>query len=398
MFTQVSLVLSLALLSAASPLAPRKGPKTVPLARKLNIAAGTKIADVDQARAKALSKAGADGPKAEDGVSPVSVTNTVVIYTAEVLVGSPPQTFNLIVDTGSSNTWVGANTANPYVPTSTSVNTTNIIVCSSAFFFTRHYGLEYNDTVALGELSIPQQTIGAAQFALGGFSGTDGTTASGNPILTVTDNAWEQGLLSQYEIGISFQPPTNSSDANGQLTFGGVDESKFDGPITYTPLTTTAPASGYVGINQTVTYGSQQVPILTNAAGILDTGTTLVPIASDAFAVYQNLTGAVLDTTTGLLKITGEQYDSLESLFFEIGGRTFELTKNAQIWPRTLNTNIGGDADGIYLVVSNLGAPSGHGMDFVDGYGFLERFYAVYDTGSSRVGLATTPFTNATTN
>lgn len=86
MFTQVSLVLSLALLSAASPLAPRKGPKTVPLARKFNIAAGTKIADVDQARAKALSKAGVDGPKAEDGVSPVSVTNTVVVYTAEVCV------------------------------------------------------------------------------------------------------------------------------------------------------------------------------------------------------------------------------------------------------------------------------------------------------------------------
>ena len=63
-----------------------------------------------------------------------------------------------------------------------------------------------------------------------------------------------------------------------------------------------------------------------------------------------------------------------------------------------LNTNIGGDADGIYLVVSNMGSPSGYGMDFINGYGFLERFYAVYDTGNSRVGLATTPFTNATTN
>ena len=84
MFTQVSLVLSLALLSAASPLAPRKGPMTVPLARKFNIAAGTKIADVDQARAKALSKAVVAGPKGADGVNPVPVTNTVVIYTAEV--------------------------------------------------------------------------------------------------------------------------------------------------------------------------------------------------------------------------------------------------------------------------------------------------------------------------
>ena len=35
-------------------------------------------------------------------------------------------------------------------------------------------GLEYNDTVGLGELSITQQTIGVAQFALGGFEGVDG--------------------------------------------------------------------------------------------------------------------------------------------------------------------------------------------------------------------------------
>lgn len=40
----------------------------------------------------------------------------------------------------------------------------------------------------------------------------------------------------------------------------------------------------------------------------------------DAFALYQNLTGAVLDDTTGLLTITPEQEDNLQSLFFTIGG------------------------------------------------------------------------------
>ena len=50
------------------------------------------------------------------------------------------------------------------------------------------------------------------------------------------------------------------------------------------------------------------------------------------------------------------------------------------------------------MIVSNLGTPSGAGLDFINGYGFLERFYAVYDTGNSRVGFATTPFTHAETN
>jgi cathepsin E len=38
------------------------------------------------------------------------------------------------------------------------------------------------------------------------------------------------------------------------------------------------------------------------------------------------------------------------------------------------------------------------GVNFICGMSFLERFYSVFDTENGRVGLATTPFTNATTN
>ena len=77
---------------------------------------------------------------------------------------------------------------------------------------------------------------------------------------------------------------------------------------------------------------------------------------------------------------------------------TFELTPNAQIWPRSLNSKIGGTAGSIYLIVSDLRTNSGQGLDFINGQTFLERFYSVYDTSNNRVGLATTPFTDATTN
>ena len=76
---------------------------------------------------------------------------------------------------------------------------------------------------------------------------------------------------------------------------------------------------------------------------------------------------------------------------------TFELTANAQAWPRSLNTAIGGNTNSVYLIVNNLGTPSGEGLDFINGYAFLQRFYSVYDTAQSRVGFATTNFTKATT-
>ena len=80
------------------------------------------------------------------------------------------------------------------------------------------------------------------------------------------------------------------------------------------------------------------------------------------------------------------------------GGTTYELTANAQIWPRSQNAELGGEADGIYLVVADLGSPSGQGLDFINGFAFLQRFYSVFDTGNAQVGLATTAFTDVETN
>jgi cathepsin E len=86
----------------------------------------------------------------------------------------------------------------------------------------------------------------------------------------------------------------------------------------------------------------------------------------------------------------------LISLFFD--QTTFGLTPNAQIWPRAFNTLIGGVSSKIYLIVGDLGTPSGAGLDFILGMTFFERFYVVLDSGNSRVGLAPTSFTDATTN
>ena len=104
-----------------------------------------------------------------------------------------------------------------------------------------------------------------------------------------------------------------------------------------------------------VTYGSD-TPILGSTAGIIDVGTTLVLLATDAFEAYKTATGAVLDDATGMLKITNDQYTNLQSLFFtrfNVSNRfllllrlhpcsclprqtNYEFVPNAQIWPRSV--------------------------------------------------------------
>lgn len=107
-----------------------------------------------------------------------------------------PQRFlldNLILDTGSSNTWVGAN--KPYTSTSSSVDTHDYVVrpglyltvyaqfiyplslqevdYGSGFFF----GEEYDDTVTIESLVIKNQGVGGSFFSEG-FDTVDGILGS----------------------------------------------------------------------------------------------------------------------------------------------------------------------------------------------------------------------------
>lgn len=89
------------------------------------------------------------------------------------------------------------------------------------------------------------------------------------------------------------------------------------------------------------------------------------------------------------------QYKKLQSLYFNIEGRTYEFNSNAQIWPRALNHLIGGQEDLVYLVVSDLGPDLSEEMGFILSMTFMERFYVVFDSRRHRVGLANTEFTHS---
>jgi len=389
--------------------------KTLPFTAKVgsgklgvsNIAAAdrARIAHIksDAALRKAGVKGGAFGSKKgkkSRAEFSVAATNAAVTYTAPVVVGGGV-TRDLLIDTGSSNTWIGF--LQEYDGTDCSGEFE--VSYGSGFVF----GEECFDEVRLSDdLVIANQSFGVAEFGDGfsqdGILGigpvdlTEGTTSDFDTVPTVTDNLFAQGTIDVESIGVFYAPTTEESVTNGELTFGGADESKLSKSIAYTPLTTTEPATFYWGVDQTVAYGDSE--ILPLSAGIVDTGTTLVYLATDAYDKYVAATGAVYDDqSTGLLAITEAQFEALQPLTFNIGSAgSYSLSPNAQIWPRALNEAIGGNSSAIYLVVADFGSPSGEGLDFIDGYTFLERYYTVYDTTNGQFGIAPTEFTDATTN
>jgi len=368
---------------------------------------------VAQARAKALralAEAKASGKANSfhlDAVISEPIDNQAVTYVASVGIGSSLTSYSLLIDTGSSNTWVGS--GRRYVQTDTSTQTSNRV--SVTYGSGSFSGTEFTDQVIIAPgLVIPRQSIGVASRS-SGFQGVDGILGIGpvdltlgtlspetNALIpTLTDNLFSQGTIPLNEIGILFNPTNVVETVNGELTWGGINSDKLSGPVNFAPITSTFPSSEFWGIDQTVRYGSSTI-VLASTAGIVDTGTTLILLATDAVQAYTRLTGATLDLSTGLLRLTTAQFRQLQSLFFTIDDVVYELTPNAQIWPRALNTAIGGNANSVYLIVADLGNPSGTGFDFVNGFAFLERFYSVYDTTNKRIGFATTPNTQSTIN
>lgn len=224
---------------------------------------------------------------------------------------------------------------------------------------------------------------------------TQGTIHGSNEqIPTVADNLKAQGKIGVEAIGL-FYPPY-AEKASGALTFGGADTSKCTGPVGYAPITSASPANDYWGIDQTISYGGQVIS--PKASGIVDSGTTMILLASDHYQAYVNATGAVKDSKTGMLSLTKDQFAKLQPLDFTIGSNTWSLSANGQIWPRTLNTALGGDDDHVYLVIGDLGSESGEGFDFINGYMFMQRFYTVLDATNSQVGFAKTQYTDSEAN
>ncbi|CCL98705.1 uncharacterized protein FIBRA_00709 [Fibroporia radiculosa] len=341
------------------------------------------VAKADQARRALLSRANSEGatslPIAQLGYA---------AYTASIGIGNPPTYYNLLVDSGSSNTWIGGN--KPYVKTSTSVPTgeaVNVSNAGGAFV-----GSEYYDEVALAPgLIIRNQSIADATGAMAppgvdgiiGFGPVNLTlqTFENNPmqtIPTVMNNAYAQKIIPEQVLGVYFAPATSNYSMNGQLTFGGVDESLCVGPIHWTPVTTTKFADLYWGVNISASYGRKTLIPATHS-GIIDTSSTLTGVLDAWYETYiKAIPGSFFDANvTGLTAIPESSVKHMHMIAIFVEGQPLLWDVEAQLAPKSLATELGGESGFRYSYIVPIGTAFLPGIDFILGMSFIERFYTV---------------------
>ena len=144
MFPTASLLatLLLAIQVSASPIAEpivvREPSASLHFARRLNITGSASIAEADRARATILKNKGFalnNSATALNRRAPsFSATNNAVTYVASVGVGKPPTNYDLLIDTGSSNTWLGADKSYTQTSTSKSTGKSIAVFYGSGFF------------------------------------------------------------------------------------------------------------------------------------------------------------------------------------------------------------------------------------------------------------------------
>ncbi|KAG8694827.1 hypothetical protein FRC08_008233 [Ceratobasidium sp. 394] len=368
--------------------------------------AGMTLPEQDRARFKVLFARDGDGGRVT-GRESVGLKNTAIHYTIKVGVGSPPTYYDLLLDSGSGYTWIGAQ--KKYVKTKTSFKQPQSFYANYASGSA--VGDNYKDLVTLSPtLSISNKSIGVAT-STNGIKGMDGILGlgpatlsnvldpnNGKPVPTIMDALFAQKKISKNVFGLSFAPTTSKDAMNGEVTFGGTNSAKYTGKLNWVEATKKEPYNLYWGYEQSIKYGNRTLQKTT--AGVVDTGTTLVYITPKAFKVYSDsLPGSKIDDATRLLEIPKESISKMKSLFFNINGVSYEFTPNAQLWPRSLNVALGGKAESYYSVVNALtDFEADTGASFVNGYVFLQRFYTAYDQSKHRIGFATTSSTYANVN
>ncbi|KAI7943827.1 hypothetical protein MJO28_011355 [Puccinia striiformis f. sp. tritici] len=335
--------------------------------------------------------------------NPVTAANSLglhieandVGYFAEIQVGTPPTTFRLIADTGSADLWLQLPDCRDIKDSSRGCNHPSLNQDSSTFKRTDNpfkitygtgqvVGVLVEETINMGGLVLTNHAFGGVTRAskeftgknvpFDGLLGTAKSVLSNQKVLTPIEAMAKAGTLSGAFVGYALGRVSDSENI-GQLTLGGIDQTKFDGNLTIFPNVNKK--GFWEGAMDTVKVGGKT--ILTGRTGILDTGTTLMVLpAKDAATLHSNIPGASSDNKGGFrIPCTNTVKISLS-----FGGVEFEINP-VDLTFQPVGRNLQGQCiSGISS--GTIGGPT----QWLIGDVFLKNVYFATDFTNDQMGLA----------
>ncbi|XP_068439235.1 pepsin A-like [Clinocottus analis] len=304
-------------------------------------------------------------------------------YYGIISIGTPPQSFKVIFDTGSSNLWVpsvycsskACKKHDKFNPGTSSTYRHNGGAVHIRYGTGCMIGFLGYDTVTVGELSVRNQIFGMSLFE-GPFMQhirADGILGLAYPRLSaaratpVFDNMMRKGLVSQDLFSVYL---SSDSQQGSVVTFGGVDPNHYQGSISWIPVS----KNQYWQITvDSITVNGQVVACNGGCQAIVDTGTSLIVGPQSSISSINSWIGARSKNEDFMVNCNS--IAQMPDVVFHIHGEEFPIPPSGYVRQSQYHgcrTGFGGAEDSLWVL----------------GDVFIRQYYSIFDRAQNMVGLA----------
>ncbi|KAF9222338.1 acid protease [Gyrodon lividus] len=326
------------------------------------------------------------GPRKRDsgGLPLTTLSDPLNRWFGTISVGTPPRNFAVLFDTGSSDLILSDidcdASCNGHAIYDSEASFTSVDLGDS--FGIKFmggdgaFGYRYSDNVTAVGITATRQTLGGAVhysqgLRIGQFTGDGFLGMAFQSMSLFNQSPFFQTLITE---GQTTEPvfAFNFAAPAPELYLGGTNPDMYTGDFAWASVT----QQGFWQVNIDSVVGNGQ-NMLTDAAGVIDTGSDLIyGPPSDVAALYAAVGGTPCRGGLGWYCFP---CDAIPSVSFTFGGTSFPIP--------AVNLDMGSDSDNPSQCVGSLVASS---LPFwVFGTHFLSGVYTAFDVSNARVGFAT---------
>lgn len=331
-----------------------------------------------------------------------AISNQRYFYLTEADIGTPPQKLDLLLDTGSSDTWLF--TASTQVQGNDNGKTTTFDQSQSSTFKSNgtNWNIQYGkgeasgawgtDKFKIGSASLKSLSIGLAQKVNQISTGLAGI---GRPQAEITVNSGgtmynnlplemkAEGLINSAAYSLALD---DLNDSQGNIIFGGVDHDQYTGTLATMPIV--HPKHMGVTMQGMTASGRATYQLLSKpSTAILDSGTSLTYVDGDTLGAIRT----ALNSNPSFA--LGERYytdcNITDALTIDFGSVQVPVPAYNFMWPidmfvNGLTASLDFPQNSCYIGIEQSGSNENF---LLVGDNMLRSMYVVYDITDNRIAI-----------